>query len=52
MTKLWIKTPYPGESIGEGTWVECKTPYEKRMWKKHNKIKVLPTVSQEDKPDE
>lgn len=48
--KLWIKTPYPEEKWGEGVWVECTTPYEKRMWNKHNKKKLLPTRQQPDKP--
>jgi len=53
MTKLWIKTPYPYDKPGDGKWVECTTPYEKRMWQKHNKRDTgLPTAKQKEVPDE
>lgn len=50
--KLWIQTPYPGEEKGEGKWTECKSPYEKRMWFKHNKHNLLPTKKQKEQPSE
>jgi hypothetical protein len=48
--KLWIKCPYPNEKPGEGKWFECKSFYEKIMWRKYNKSKRLPTLEQRDKP--
>ena len=50
--KLWLKTPFPGEKNGDGVWHECATPYEKRLWFKHNKNKWLPTVKAEEAPEE
>ena len=52
MSKLWIKTPYPYDQPGEGKWVECNTPYERRLWKKHKKVKGMPVAKQEEQPNE
>ena len=50
--KLWLKTPFPYDSKGEGAWHECTTRYEIRLWHKHNKNKWLPTAKQQEKPSE
>lgn len=35
--KLWIKTPFPGETVNDGVWHECTTWYEKnRLFPKHH----------------
>ena len=52
-TDLWIKVPYPYDKRGEGVWINCRTPYEKRLWEKHNKGKgwSLPTLKQAQEPN-
>lgn len=40
--KLYIKTPYPNESVEDAPWTECNTSYMKRVWKKHNKNSKKP----------
>lgn len=45
---MWIKTPYPGDRVGEGVWVLCKTPYMKRLYK----WTKLPKCKQKEAPSE
>ena len=32
--KKYILCPFPGESVNEGKWFECNTPYLKRLFKR------------------
>lgn len=51
-TTLWIKTPFPYDTRGEGAWHECTTTYERRLWAKHNAAKWgLPTAEGEKPTD-
>ena len=52
MKKMWIKTPFPGERPGEGTWMECNTPYSRFLYNKHKKSGILPVAYQKDKPED
>lgn len=52
--KLWIKTPFPGETVEQAPWHKCETFYEtKILWPKHKKLgkRGLPVLKQEENPD-
>lgn len=55
MTNKYIKTPFPGESRGEGVWKHCTTWYEINvLFPKHKELgkKGLPTYEGENPPNE
>lgn len=45
--KLFIKTPFPGESVEDAPWTECTTPHMRYVWYRHKENKgkkwALPT---------